>query len=135
MFSSKYLDCCSVALVKFWCLIVLADIVHSLSYLQHHVVITIPKLHYDEVSVYPSNIFMEKCTRYQEWNCILKCLQDFALTRKMQLVSIKKQYTGAELMKNVPAAIILQAKNVFKFSIAIWINCVGKMLIWGHFQV
>ena len=49
---------------------------------------------------------------------------------------------GAELMKIFATAKILQAKQAlllaagqvfFKFSIAISINCVGKMFIWGHF--
>ena len=50
---------------------------------------------------------------------------------------------GTQFMKNFTTTKILQAKQAllstagekfFKFSIAICINCIGKMLIWGHFH-
>ena len=49
---------------------------------------------------------------------------------------------GAELMKIFATAKVFRGKwallptlvkRCFKFSIAICMNCVGKMLIWGHF--
>ena len=69
-----------------------------------------------------------KCLKPTEYNKIS------VKTYKQSEVKLMKIFATAKILWVKQALSPAAGKKIFWFSVAICINCIGKMLIWGHFR-